>query len=282
MYAPLLYGAWVLRCARHDPAVLEAATRVFFVLAPVIGIYGVWQYVSPPELGPLLDAQCFQHHLGAREGRAVPGAGVQHDELPASFGTYAACGVLMLGFCRRGWQALLLALLVAPGLLFTYYRTAWISLALGIGYCAMFSRTRERAGLIAVVIVAATALAAFNADFGDAVMDRIGSLTGSVSEDGSGKARLGQLFEVYRLSEDMVVGRGFAQLATPFNGIDAADGEVVTAIIAMGVPVGCIYLIGLVWAGVQALGRVRHSRDPRLIVTGAVIAGCWRRSRSRA
>jgi len=192
---------------------------------------------------------------------------------PASFGTYAVCGMLMLGFCRRGWQALLLALLVAPGLLFTYYRTAWISLALGIGYCAMFGRTRERAGLIAVVIVAATALAAFNADFGDAVMDRIGSLTGSVSEDGSGKARLGQLFEVYRLSDEMVVGRGFAQLATPFNGIDAADGEVVTSIIAMGVPVGCIYLIGLVWAGVQALGRVRHSRNPQLIVTGAMIAG---------
>jgi len=273
MYAPLLYGAWVLRCARHDPAVLESATRVFFVLAPVLGIYAVWQYVSPPDWDRywMLSVSSTISVLGKAEPFQVRVFSMMNS--PASFGTYAVCGVLMLGFCRRGWQALLLALLVAPGLLFTYYRTAWISLALGIGYCAMFSRTRERAGLIAVVIVAATALAAFNADFGDAVMDRLGSLTGSVADDGSGKARLGQLFEVYRLSDQMVAGRGFAQLATPFNGIDAADGEVVTAIIAMGVPVGTIYLIGLVWAGLQALGRVRHSRDPRLIVTGAVIAG---------
>ncbi len=273
MYAPLLYGAWVLRCARHDPAVLESITRVFVVLAPILGIYAVWQYVSPSDWDRywMLSVSSTISVLGKAEPFQVRVFSMMNS--PASFGTYAVCGMLMLGFCRRGWQALLLALLVAPGLLFTYYRTAWISLALGIGYCAMFGRTRERAGLIAVVIVAATALAAFNADFGDAVMDRIGSLTGSVSEDGSGKARLGQLFEVYRLSDEMVVGRGFAQLATPFNGIDAADGEVVTSIIAMGVPVGCIYLIGLVWAGVQALGRVRHSRNPQLIVTGAMIAG---------
>ena len=273
MYAPLLYGAWVLRCSRHDPAVLESATRVFCVLAPVLGIYAVWQYVSPPDWDRywMLSVSSTISVLGKAEPYQVRVFSMMNS--PASFGTYAVCGVLMLGFCRRGWQALLLALLVAPGLLFTYYRTAWISLALGIGYCAMFGRTRQRAGLIAMVIVAATALAAFNADFGDAVMDRLGSLTGSVSEDGSGKERLGQLFEVYRLSDQMVVGRGFAQLATPFNGIDAADGEVVTSIIAMGVPVGCLYLIGLVWAGVQALGRVRHSRDPLLIITGAVIIG---------
>ena len=273
MYAPLLFGAWVMRCARHDPSVLEAATRVFFVLAPIIGVYGAWQYVSPPDWDRywMLSVSSTISVLGKAEPFQVRVFSMMNS--PASFGTYAACGLLLLGFCRRGWQSLLLMLLVAPGLLFTYYRTAWISLAFGIGYCAVFGRTRERAGLIAVVLIAATALAAVSADFGDAVMDRLGSLTGSVSEDGSGKARLGQLFEVYRLSDGMVIGRGFAQLATPFNGIDAADGEVVTAIIAMGVPVGSIYLIGLVWAGAQALARVRRSRDPRLIVTGAVIAG---------
>ena len=273
MYAPLLYGAWVLRCARRDPSVLDAAARAFFVLAPVIGAYGVWQYVNPPDWDRywMQSVSSTISVLGRPEPFQVRVFSMMNS--PASFGTYAACGLLTLGFCRRGWQSLPLALLVAPGLLFTYYRTAWISLVLGVAYCAVFGRTRRRAGVIAVAIVAATALAAFSTDFGDAVVDRLVSLTGSLSEDGSGKARLGQLFEVYRLSDGMLAGRGFAQLATPFNGIDAADGEVVTAIIAMGVPIGTLYVIGLVWAGLQALAQVRLSRDPRLIVTGAVIAG---------
>jgi len=273
MYAPLLYGAWVLRCARNDPSVLDAATRSFLILAPLIGAYGVLQYVNPPDWDRywMQSVSSTISVLGRPEPFQVRVFSMMNS--PASFGTYAACGLLMLGFCRRGWQALFLALLVAPGLLFTYYRTAWISLVLGVGYCAIFGRTRSRAGMIAVAIVVATVLAAFSSDFGDAVMDRLLSLTGSVSDDGSGKARLGQLFEVYRLSDQMMAGRGFAQLATPFNGIDAADGEIVTAIIAMGVPVGTLYLIGLVWAGVQALARTRRSRDPRLIVTGAVIVG---------
>ena len=43
--------------------------------------------------------------------------------------------------------------------------------------------------------------------------------------------------------------------------------------IAMGVLVGSVYLLGLVWAAAQALNRIRSSTDPRLIVTGAVIVG---------
>ncbi len=272
-YAPLLYGAWIMRTARRDPTALQAATQAFFVLAPIVGVYGIWQYVSPNEWDRywMLSVSGTISVLGRPEPYQVRVFSMMNS--PASFGTYAACGVLLFGFCRKGWQALGLALLVAPGLLFTYYRTAWISLVLGIGYCALFGRTRERAGLIAITIVIATVLAAFNADFGDAVMERLGTLTGSVADDGSGKARLGQLFEIYRLVDGMAFGLGFASLATPFNGVDAADGEIVTSIIAMGVLVGTVYLMGLVWCCVQALVRVAGSRDPRLIVTGAVIVG---------
>ena len=273
MYTPLLYGAWVMRCARRDPTVVDAATRAFTVLAPIIGVYGIWQYVNPPDWDRfwMTSVSGTISVLGRPEPYGVRVFSTMNS--PASFGTYAACGVLLFGFCRRGWTALVLALLVAPGLLFTYYRTAWISLVLGIIYCALFDRTRGRAGLVAIVIVAATILAAGSADFGDAIVQRLESLTGSMSEDGSGKARLGQLFEVYRLVDQMGLGLGFARLSTPFNGVDAADGEVVTAIIAMGALVGTLYLLGLVWAIVQALWRIRTSRDPRLIVTGAVVVG---------
>ena len=273
MYSPLLYGMWLMRAARRDSSVLDAATNAFFVLGPIVGLYGLWQYVSPSEWDRywMLSVSGTISVLGRPEPYQVRVFSLMNS--PASFGTYAACSVLLFGFCRRGWQSLVLALLVAPGLLFTYYRTAWISLALGVFYCAMFGRTRQRAAMIAVVMVGATALAASNADFGAAVMERLGTLTGSVSDDGSGKARLGQLFEVYRLIDGMGIGLGFASLATPFNGVDAADGEIVTSIIAMGAFVGTIYLAALTWACVQALAQIRRSRDPRVIVTGAVIVG---------
>lgn len=273
IYSPLLYGMWLTRAAQRDPSVLDAAAQAFFVLGPIVGLYGIWQYVSPSDWDRfwMLNVSGTISVLGRPEPYQVRVFSLMNS--PASFGTYAACSVLLFGFCRRGWQALVLALLVAPGLLVTYYRTAWISLVLGVGYCAMFGRTRERSALIALAIVVATMLAASNAEFGAAVMDRLSTLTGSVSDDGSGKARLGQLFEVYRLVDSMAVGLGFASLATPFNGVDAADGEIVTSIIAMGVFVGTVYLAALVWACLQALARVRRSRDPRVIVTGAVIVG---------
>jgi hypothetical protein len=273
MYTPLLYGVWVMRTARRDPTALDAATQAFFVLAPIIGVYGVWQYVNPPDWDRywMLSVSGAISVLGRPEPYQVRVFSMMNS--PASFGTFAACGLLLFGFCRRGWQALVLCLLVAPGLLFTFYRTAWISLVLGVGYCALFGRTRERAVVVAVAIVGITAAAALNADFGDAILDRLGTLTGSLADDGSGKARLGQLFEIYRLLDGMAIGLGFAALAEPFNGVDAADGEIVTAIIAMGVLVGTVYLVGLVWACCQALWRIRTATDPRLIVTGAVIVG---------
>ena len=273
VYTPMLYGAWVMRSARRDPTVLDAATNVFLVLTPVIGVYGIWQYVSPADWDRywMLSVSGTISVLGRPEPYQVRVFSMMNS--PASFGTYAACGMLLFGFCRRGWQSLPLALLVAPGLLFTYYRTAWISLVLGVLYCALFSRTRERAGLIAVVIVVATFLAAGSAEFGDAIVQRLATFTGSVADDGSGQARLGQLFEIYRLVDGMAVGLGYARLTQPFNGVEAVDGEIVSAIIAMGVLVGSAYLLGLVWAGVQALDRIRTSADPRLIVTGAVIIG---------
>ena len=273
MYTPLLYGAWVMRKARNDPSALEAATRSFYVLAPIIGIYGIWQYVSPSEW----DRYWMESVAGTISvlGRPEP-YGVRVFSMmnsPASFGTYAACGVLLFGFCRRGWSSPPMAMVIGLGLLFTFYRTAWIAVVLGIGYCALFPRTRERAGAISILVVIAVILAAGSADFGDAIMDRLETFTGSVSEDGSGKMRLSQLFEVYRMVDGMAVGLGFSRLSTPFNGVDSVDGEVVTAFITMGVVVGSIYIVALVWAALQALSRIKGTTDPRLIVTGAVIIG---------
>ena len=273
MYTPLLYGVWIMRRARHDPSALDAVSSSFFVLAPIIGIYGIWQYVSPADWDRywMLSVSGAISVLGRPEPYQVRVFSMMNS--PASFGTYAGCGLLLFGFCRSGWKALLLGLAVVPGLLFTYYRTAWISAVLGIFYCAWFGRTRERAGLIAVATVVITVLAAGSSDFGDAIVERLATFTGSVADDGSGKARLEQLFEAYRMLDEMTFGFGFARLATPFNGVDSADGEVVSAMIAMGVLVGSVYLLGLVWAAVQALIRIRSSTDPRLIVTGAVIVG---------
>jgi hypothetical protein len=126
---------------------------------------------------------------------------------------------------------------------------------------------------VTVAIVVATVLLAGSSDFGDAVVERLHTMLGSLSDDGSGRARLGQLFELYRLMDGMVFGLGFARLSDPFNGVEAVDGEVVTAVIAMGVLVGSVYILGLIWAAVQALLRIRSGSTPAVIVTGAIIVG---------
>ena len=183
-YTPLLYGAWIMRKARDEPDLLNAAVNAFCAVTPIIGVYAVWQYVSPQDWDRywMLMVSGTISILGKPEPFQIRVFSMMNS--PASFGTYAACGVLLFGFCRRGWLAVLCAVIVSLGLVFTFYRTAWISLAVGILYCGAFRRTRERAVLIGIAIVVVTMLAAGSADFGDAVMQRLETFTSSVADDG--------------------------------------------------------------------------------------------------
>ncbi len=266
---PISFGVWVMRQAQRDSSIVDAAARAFMIATPIMGAYGFIQYVSPWPWDRYWMLASQMATIGVPEPYQIRVFGTMN--APASFATYSAVGLLLFGFCRTGWQSALLALPVSLGLLLSMYRTAWISLVVGVLYCAVFNRTRGRAGLIVVSIAVATVLAAGSTEFGEVIVDRLGTLGGSVSEDGSGKERLAQFMLFYRDLDGALLGKGFVM--EEFNGTNPLDGEVMIDLVVNGLLVGTLMVAGLLWAGVQALGRINGAGSPTRIVAGAVILG---------
>ncbi|MGC2084589.1 MAG: O-antigen ligase domain-containing protein, partial [Bradyrhizobium sp.] len=155
--APLLYAA-VLMLSADRRELIEAATQAFRIILPVIGCYAIYQYVDPPawdrywmEFAPIISI-----------GQPVP-YGVRSFSTmnaPAAYASFTAVGLLLIALSKRPWPALLAALPAVLGLLLSMYRTAWISLAVGLLFCLLFAQTRRRAGLILAGIAVAVVLAA--------------------------------------------------------------------------------------------------------------------------
>jgi hypothetical protein len=270
-YGPLLYGAWVLRRARDDAAILPAAIRAFLVVTPAMGAYAIWQYVNPPDWDRYWMVSSQMLSAGLPEPYKLRAFSTMNG--PGVFAIYSVCGLLIIGFCRRGLVPALLALPVAVGLLLSLFRTGWIAFAIGVFTCGLFSRLRGRAVILVAAVLAAAALALSTTEMGDVVAERLATLGGSPAEDGSGQERLQQYVIIYTNSERYLVGQGLALLRAPFNGIAPVDGDVVAAMLTMGLVVGSIFLLAVVWAGVQALLRIRATDSPELLVACAFIAG---------
>src|SRR5262249_51789172 len=162
---------------------------------PVVGVYAVYQYVAPLNW----DIFWMQYAPIPSIGQPMPYEVRVFATMnsPASFATFTAIGLFLISFSKRPWLALP-ALPAALGLLLSLYRTAWLSLALCMLFCLVFSDTRRRAGLILVGLGIALLMAVLLTPFGDVVADRLSTL-GEGSQDGSAQERLEEFVTLWSL-----------------------------------------------------------------------------------
>jgi hypothetical protein len=267
--APLLYAA-VLALSSDRRELIEAATSAFLIILPVTGLYAIYQYVDPPQwdrywmqLAPILSI-----------GQPIP-YGVRSFSTmnsPASYASFTVVGLLLLAFCQKRWPALLLALPAGLGLLLSLYRTAWISLALGILFCLLFSATRRRAGLILVGIGVAVLLAATLTPFGDVVTERLSTL-GEGSQDGSAQERLEEFVTLWKLPDSSLFGAGFTITDVGSAGAMPVDGMLIACWLSMGIIVGGFCLAALFWAIGGALSTAWKDGGSEAVIVGALALG---------
>jgi hypothetical protein len=177
---------------------------------------------------------------------------------PASFATFTAIGLFLIGFSKRPWLAL--------------YRTAWLSLAISILFCLMFSRTRRRAGIILVGIGIAVVLAILLSPFGDVVAERLSTLSEGV-QDGSAQERLEEFVTLWNLPDSSLFGSGFTISDVGAAGAMPVDGMIVACWLSMGIVVGVFCLSALCWAIGNALSVAWTDPSPEAIVVGALAFG---------
>jgi hypothetical protein len=267
--APLLYAAVLMLSADRDE-LIEAATSAFLVILPVTGLYAIYQYVDPPEwdrywmqLAPILSI-----------GQPIP-YGVRSFSTmnsPASYASFTAVGLFLLAFSPRRWPALLLALPAGLGVLLSLYRTAWISLALGIFFCLLFSATRRRAAMILVGIGVAVLLAVTLTPFGDVVTERLSTL-GEGTQDGSAQERLEEFVTLWKQPDSSLFGVGFTITDVGSAGSMPVDGMLIACWLSMGIVVGGLCLAALFWSIGNALSTAWSEGSRDAVIVGALALG---------
>ena len=266
--APLVYAAALIDVADRDE-IVQAATSAFLVILPIIGIYGIVQYIEPPAW----DIYWMQLASILSAGQPVP-FGVRTFSTmngPASFATFTSIGLIFVCFSRVRAPLLLLLSPAAFALLLSLYRTAWISLAVGIVFCMLFGKTRRQAGVILVGIVLVVVLAATLTPFGDVIAERVATL-GEGSQDGSAQERLDQFVTLWTQWDSSLFGNGFTNTDVGSAGAMAIDGMLVTCWVTMGIVVGLVCLVALIWAALITLWTAWADRGRGAIIIGAL--GC--------
>jgi hypothetical protein len=265
--APVLYGIALQQRMDTSGDAVNAMARIFLVVLPLTGLYGIWQYVDPQRW----DQFWMNYASITSAGLPLPYMVRVFSTMngPASYATFTATGLLLVGFLRPGWQSLVAMVPAALGLLLSLYRTGWIALALGVLFCTLFQSTRKRALTTGFGIVGAAVAAVLFTPFGDVITSRLESL-GSGSEDGSGGERLEEFVTLWNAPYSMVFGSGFTVTDVGVAGAMPVDGQIIASWLTMGIPIGLLCLAGYIWVGALATSAAWRTPTQEGVVLGGL------------
>jgi hypothetical protein len=267
-FAPLLYAAVLTSYAKRDE-IIQSTSSAFLLILPIIGLYGIFQYVDPPswdrywmEFAPILSV-----------GDPVP-YGVRTFSTmnsPASFATFTVVGLIIICFSQVGWKSVLPVCLAGIALLLSLYRTAWISLAVALLFCVLFSSTRRRAVAIMGGTIVAVVLAATVSPFGDVISERVATFIEG-AQDGSALERFDEFVTLWNQWDSSLFGIGFSTTDVGSAGKMPVDGMIIECWLSMGIIVGLICLSGLVLTATNTILAAWVERGREAIIIGAL--GC--------
>jgi hypothetical protein len=221
--APLVYASALLQYADRDHLV-EAMTSAFLVILPITGLIGIYQYIDPPDW----DRYWMQFAPILSVGRPLPYEVRVFSTMnaPASFATFTATGLLLVCFLRSRWYLPLAAIPAVSAFLLSLYRTAWLSLAVGVLFCLLFQSTRKRAAIIMLSAVGTVVIAATLPPFADAVSERLATLAEGAA-DASAQERLEEYLVLWNQPDSSLFGVGFT------TGDVGAAGTVASALVQL-------------------------------------------------
>jgi hypothetical protein len=263
--APLLYAVALADRADRDE-IIAAMTDVLGVALPIAGAYGVLQYVDPPAW----DRYWMQFAPITSIGLPAPYSLRSFATMaaPAGFATFTAAGLLLVWIRRSDLLSLVATAPAALALFLSSYRTAWISLVVGIAFCGLFPATRRRSlAMILGGAVAVTAVLTLT-PFGETISQRLASFSEG-SRDGSAKERIEEYAALWERPDSSLVGSGFSTVDVGSAGAQPVDGMIVSCWHSMGIVVGLVCLFALFWAIGGAIVAARRDTRQEGVLVGA-------------
>jgi hypothetical protein len=268
--APLVYAMALCHRAPNAAQLVRDAAAAFAVILPVTGLYGVYQYVDPPMWDRYWLIYASITSAGLPAPYEVRTFSTMH--APAAFATYTAVGLLLVYGLRPGWRTHLAMTPAVMALALSLYRTAWLSLAAGMLFCLLFSKTRAKAGGAILTFAAVMMAALVFTPFGDVIANRL-STFGKASNDGSGQERLAEFTTLWSQPDGGLFGAGFTRVDVGVAGSAPIDGMIAACWMYMGIVVGLACLASLIYLIVQTIVLTRRSGREEAVILGALACG---------
>jgi hypothetical protein len=272
---PIVYGLCLISLARSETGLVSTATRTLFLVMLLLSVYGIIQYISPQpwDRAWMMNSKALIWSIGDPEAYKVRVFSTM--AAPASFATFAIVSCLLMA--GEDWRAgrgfgvafrvVAGVLIVAAGFL-TTYRTAWTAFAGGMVFLFLLPATRAR-GFVLIGFAAISIAAATMWNLSDGVVSRLETFANGMQSDDSAVARTQELQELYADSDSLILGEGYGAMY-PASINHAIDGTVVESLRVMGVTVGSMALIAIIWAAVQAIFFAIRNGGARMASLGAV------------
>ena len=272
----LLYGCWLLVEVKDPLQVMRQGSRAFALTMPIIGVYGITQYYNPSPADSYWMTETAMASIGLPEPEQVRVFSTMNS--PASLGNFVVFGLMFTAFAGRRWQLPICFAPAAIALLLSQSRTAWLALASSVLYTCWFSTTKLRSLTLVIAVACASAFAIVATPFGDTISARLEMISDNPDQDSSAQARLGELAFIFGHLDNYLLGSGTGWrngTGTEINTqtTEAYDGMIVSAISGMGVLFGLAFIVGVIWAGVQALLRVKRTAPPEFVAAAGLVAG---------
>ncbi|MGR6431959.1 O-antigen ligase family protein [Rhizobium sp. PAMB 3174] len=266
--APLFYAMVLIETGDRE-RLLEAAASMFAIAIPVMGLYGMVQYF----LVPGWDGYWMNFSQITSVGLPVPYEVRVFSTMngPASFATFTAVGILLVSFLRPPLFAIISVAPASVGLMLSQYRTAWLSLAIGVLFCMLFSTTRFRSGFIIAMLFLAGFSATLVPEFNDAISKRLETFSQG-TQDGSFQERLHEFVTLWETPNSSLAGIGFSNDDPGVAGTMPVDGMLIACWQVMGIVVGIFCLAAFIWAAACMPLTALRDKDLRAVILGGL--GC--------
>jgi len=269
--APAIYGLALYSRRPNVPQLLRKSAATFAVILPIIGVYGLYQYVDPPLWDRYWLALAAITSAGFGEPYSVRTFSTMHS--PASFATFTVVGLTLVFFV--GKPTLTSRILLLPSglaLLLSLYRTAWLALLAGVLFCLLFPVTRPRAVGALLLVAVAVLVAATLTPFGEVIVERVATLL-NASQDSSGEERMLQYWTLWHQPDSGLIGGGFSAGDTAVAGTLPVDGMIVACWSAMGIVAGIICLASVASVIASDIDAALSAKSTEVILLGAIACG---------
>jgi hypothetical protein len=267
--APLLYGVWLNQKSREPNAdIVGSAARMSLTLMPLLSVYGIFQYINPPDWDRYWMINLKMVSAGLPEPYEVHVFSTMNS--PETFAAYAVFALLLIAPIYSGWLSALVSVPILFGVLLSLNRSAWIGIATGLIVFLSSPVTRYRATLLTLCGVGAILLAANLPPFDEVIVKRLATFS-SGGNDGSVQARLAEIGSL--LDNGTLVGNGFeAGIPQHVGGPPLVDGQIVLCWTAMGLVVAMLCLTAVLLAAWGGISKTAWSADKREVAVGAILA----------